>query len=41
MDSTAVTLCMDNNLPIIVLELMVPGNIVKAISGEKIGTLIS
>lgn len=41
MDKTAVTLCMDNDLPILVLGLMEKGNIKKAITGEKIGTLIS
>lgn len=40
MDSTAVTLCMDNNIPIIVLELMKPGNILKACNGNKVGSLI-
>ncbi|WP_234121203.1 UMP kinase [Clostridium hydrogenum] len=41
MDSTATSLCMDNNIPIIVFGLDVPGNIKRAIVGEKIGTLIS
>ncbi|MFL0249864.1 UMP kinase [Clostridium neuense] len=41
MDSTATSLCMDNNIPIIVFGLDIPGNIKKAVSGEKIGTLIS
>jgi uridylate kinase len=40
MDLTAITLCMDNNLPIIVFDLNVPGNIYKAVIGEKIGTYI-
>lgn len=40
MDSTAITLCMDNNLPIIVFNLKGKGNIKKLIRGEKIGTLI-
>lgn len=40
MDNTAVTLCMDNNLPIIVLELMKHNNIRDAILGKKIGTKI-
>lgn len=41
MDSTATSLCMDNNIPIIVFGLDIPGNIKKAVLGEKIGTLIS
>lgn len=40
MDNTAVTLCMDNNLPILVFELMKKGNIKNAILGKKIGTII-
>lgn len=40
MDFTAVTLCMDNKLPILVFELMKRDNIKKAILGEKIGTII-
>lgn len=41
MDSTAITLCKDNNLPIIVFNLNVPGNIKKAVLGEKVGTRVS
>jgi uridylate kinase len=41
MDSTAISLCMDNNLPIIVFNLMVKGNIKRVVSGEAIGTLVS
>ncbi len=40
MDSTAVTLCMDNHLPIIVFDLNKKGNILKAVSGEKVGTIV-
>ncbi|MDI6889346.1 MAG: UMP kinase [Thermodesulfovibrionales bacterium] len=40
MDSTAVSLCMDNNLPIIVFNLRGKGNIRKVIEGKKIGTLV-
>ena len=40
MDATAFSLCMDNNLPILVFNLHEPGSIKKAIMGEKIGTLI-
>lgn len=41
MDSTAISLCMDNNLPILVLNLWQPGALVQAIYGEKIGTLVT
>ena len=41
MDSTATTLCMDNNIPILVFGLDEPGNIRKAVNGENIGTLVS
>lgn len=40
MDATATSLCMDNNLPIIVFNLLKDGNIKKVITGEKIGTVI-
>ncbi len=40
MDTTAVTLCMDNHIPISVFSLAEPGNIVKAVMGEATGTLI-
>jgi uridylate kinase len=40
MDSTAVSLCMDNNLPIVVFNLRGKGNIKKLIEGKKIGTLV-
>jgi uridylate kinase len=41
MDSTAITMCMDNQLPIIVFNLRRPGNIKRAIMGEAIGTLVA
>ncbi|MBK7959869.1 MAG: UMP kinase [Bdellovibrionales bacterium] len=41
MDSTAISLCMDNKLPILTFDLMSPGNILRAIRGESIGTLVS
>ena len=41
MDSTAITFCMDNRLPIIVFDVMEPGNIARALIGEPIGTLVS
>ena len=40
MDSTAIALCKDNNIPIIVFDLSVAGNIVRAINGEPVGTLV-
>ncbi len=40
MDSTAISLCMDNNLPITVFSLMKKGNIKKVLEGRKIGTLV-
>jgi uridylate kinase len=40
MDLTAITFCMDNGLPIRVFDLMEPGNIRKALSGDPIGTLV-
>ena len=40
MDSTAISLCMDNNLPIMVFNLRGKGNIRKIIDGKKIGTLV-
>jgi uridylate kinase len=40
MDSTAISLCMDNNLPIIVFNLMEKGNIKRVVSGEPIGTRV-
>lgn len=41
MDSTAASLCRDNNIDILVFNLNDPENIVKAVSGEKIGTLVT
>jgi uridylate kinase len=40
-DATAFTLCMDNDLPIIVFDLLVVGNIGRAVRGETIGTVVS
>ena len=40
MDLSAISLCKDNNIPIIVLNIFVEGNITKAICGQKVGTLI-
>lgn len=41
MDSTAFSLCMDNKMPIIVFDMNKPGNIRRALAGEKVGTLVS
>lgn len=40
MDSTAIALCKDNNIPIMIFDLGVPGNIIRAIKGEAVGTLV-
>jgi uridylate kinase len=40
MDLTAITFCKDNNLPIHVFDLMGPGNIQRALAGERVGTLV-
>jgi uridylate kinase len=41
MDTTAISLCMDNSLPIIVFNLNVPGNLKRVVSGEKVGSLVA
>src|SRR5215472_12466486 len=41
MDATAVSLCMDNDLPIVVFDLMREGNVVRAVHGQRVGTLVS
>ena len=41
MDSTAISLCMDNHLPIIVFSMLEPGNIQRVIRGEPIGTVVN
>ena len=41
MDATAISLCMDNKLPIVVFDLTLDGNIARVISGEKVGTIVS
>ena len=41
MDATAISLCMDNNLPVIVFKLTSPGNIRKVLEGQPIGTIVS
>lgn len=41
MDTTAISLCMDNNLPIIVFNVKENGNLLKIVKGENVGTLVS
>jgi uridylate kinase len=41
MDMTAFTLCMENNLPIIVFDMNKDGNLRRVVTGEKVGTLVS
>ncbi|MDY3090718.1 MAG: UMP kinase [Porphyromonas sp.] len=41
MDLTATTMCMENNLPIVVFDMDTPGNLVKVLQGESIGTYVS
>ena len=40
MDMTAITFCKDNGLPVLVFDLMIPGNLRRALAGDEIGTLI-
>jgi uridylate kinase len=40
MDSTAITMCREHGVPIGVFDMTVPGNIVRAVSGEQIGTIV-
>ena len=40
MDSTAISLCMDNDLPIVVFDLATPGNLGRVVGGERVGTLV-
>jgi uridylate kinase len=41
MDATAISLCRDNNLPIVIFNLNKHGNIRRVITGEKVGSLVS
>ncbi|MEC9301344.1 MAG: UMP kinase [Acidobacteriota bacterium] len=40
MDATAISLCMDNSLPIVVFNIQEPGNLMRAIMGESVGSLV-
>ena len=41
MDATAISLCMDNKLPIVIFNLRKPGNMVRAVMGEPVGSLVT
>jgi len=41
MDTTAVSLCKDNNLPMIIFSMRERGNIVRVVMGEKLGSLVT
>jgi uridylate kinase len=41
MDATAVSLCKDNNLPMIIFDMNKPGNIMRVVAGEKVGSLVT
>jgi uridylate kinase len=41
MDSTALSLCMDNKLPIVVFDMHQAGNILRVVQGERVGTLVT
>jgi uridylate kinase len=41
MDATAVSLCKDNNLPMIIFDMNEPGNIMRVVAGEKVGSLVT
>ena len=41
MDMTAFTLCKENNIPVVVFDMNIPGNLKKVILGNKVGTLVT
>ena len=41
MDSTAISLCMDNRMPIIIFNMNTPGNIKRVVMGEKVGSTVT
>jgi uridylate kinase len=41
MDMTAFTLCMENHLPIIVFDMNKPGNLLKVVTGDRVGTIVN
>jgi uridylate kinase len=40
MDSTAISLCMDNRMPIIIFDMNSPGNIKRVVLGEQVGSIV-
>jgi uridylate kinase len=40
MDQTAIALCRENGIPIVVFDIGVPGNLLKVAAGEKVGTIV-
>ncbi len=40
MDSTAISMCRDNSLPVVIFNLNKPGNIRRVVTGEKVGSLV-
>jgi len=40
MDATAMSLCRDNNMPIVVFDVTMPGQMLRAVAGEAVGTLV-
>jgi uridylate kinase len=41
MDSTAISLCMDNKMPIVVFNMNVPGNLKRVVTGERVGSVVT
>jgi uridylate kinase len=41
MDSTAISLCMDNKMPIVVFNMTVPGNLKRVVLGEQVGSIVT
>ncbi len=41
MDSTAISLCMDNKMPIVVFNMNVPGNLKRVVVGERVGSTVT
>jgi len=41
MDSTAISLCMDNKMPIVVFNMNVPGNLKRVVTGEHVGSTVA
>jgi len=41
MDATAISLCMDNNMPIVVFNMNVPGNLKRVVTGERVGSVVA